>query len=79
MGSFLEPYPLRLGSNQRSGVFFLFPSSLTQKGKKDFLIAGLLGSGPAGIIVLCSWARHFILTVPHSTWPPKCINRSQRI
>ena len=33
-----------------------------------------LGSSPAGDIVLCSWARHFTLTVPLSTqvykWVP---------
>ena len=32
------------------------------------------GSGPAGDIVLCSWARHLTLTVPLSTqvykWVP---------
>ena len=32
------------------------------------------GSSPAGVIVLCSWARHYTLTVPLSTqeykWVP---------
>ena len=32
------------------------------------------GSSPGWLIVLCSWARHFILTVPFSTqeykWAP---------
>ena len=32
------------------------------------------GSSPGGVVVLCSWARHFTLTVPLSTqeykWVP---------
>ena len=32
-----------------------------------------LGSSPGQVIVLCSWARHFTLTVPLSTQEYKCV------
>ena len=47
-------------------------------GKSDIGFTGLsiLARALAGDIVLCSWARHFTLTVPLST---RCINGYERI